>query len=244
LIAEASQGDARKALNALEVAVSAKLPVVQGRSQITAEVAAKVLAGRGERRYDKTGEEHYNVISAFIKSLRDSDPDAAIYYLARMIDAGEDALFIARRLVIFASEDVALADPYALPIANAAAQVVHFVGMPEARIPLAHATVHLATAPKSNSSYDALNRAMADVEKHGSLEVPLHMRNAPTRLMKQMGYSDGYKYAHDYDQGQVDQEHLPERLKGARYYQPKEIGYERRIKERLDEWKRKKKKKS
>ncbi|MDP8257768.1 MAG: replication-associated recombination protein A [Candidatus Alcyoniella australis] len=236
MIAEASHGDARVALNALEVVASSKLPLRDGSPLIDVKAAAAALAGEGARRYDKSGDEHYNVISAFIKSMRGSDPDAALYYLARMIDAGEDPLFIARRLLIFASEDVGLADPYALPIANAVAQAVHMLGMPEGRIPLAHATVHLACAPKSNSAYAGLNSALADVGQHGALEVPLHLRNAPTSLMKELGYHDGYRYAHDFDGGQVEQQHLPERLKNKRYFRPKEIGYERRIKERLEEW--------
>jgi putative ATPase len=183
--------------------------------------------------YDKGGEEHYNVISAFIKSMRGSDPDAAVYWMMRMLEAGEDPLFIARRMVIFAAEDIGNADPHALSLAVAVKDAVHFVGLPEARIPMAQAATYLATAPKSNASYQAMLAALEDVKKHGSLPVPLHLRNAPTKLMKGLGYGKGYQYAHDYQGAVVMQTHLPETLKEQRYYHPSERGHERQIKDRM-----------
>jgi putative ATPase len=179
---------------------------------------------------------HYNVISAFIKSLRGSDPDGALYWLARMLEAGEDPLFIARRLVIFASEDVGNADPRGLQMALAVQQAVHFVGLPEARINLAQGVTYLATAPKSNASYVGINEAQAEVRKSGALPVPLHIRNAPTQLMKELGYHQGYRYAHDFAEGVAAQEHLPEPLAGRRFYRPTERGYEKLISERLRYW--------
>ena len=184
--------------------------------------------------YDKAGDWHYDIISAFIKSLRGSDPDAAIYWLARMIEGGEDALFIARRLVILASEDVGLADPQALQVAMAAQQAVHFVGLPEGFYPLAQATIYLAAAPKSNSVGSAYSRALQDARATISESVPLHLRNAVTDLMKGMGYGRDYMYDHSSPSHFSGQEHLPENLRGRRYYQPGEQGYEQRIKEWLD----------
>jgi putative ATPase len=186
--------------------------------------------------YDKAGEEHYNVISAFIKSMRGSDADAALYWMMRMIEAGEEPLFIARRMVIFAAEDIGNADPRALQVAIAAKDAVHFVGLPEGRIPLAQAVTYLATAPKSNASYQAMLAAVKDVEEHGALPVPLHLRNAPTGLMKNLGYGKDYKYAHNYEGHIVDQQHLPQELAGRKYYTPGEAGYEKQIKERLKFW--------
>jgi len=183
--------------------------------------------------YDKGGEEHYNVISAFIKSMRGSDPDAAIYWLARMLEAGEDPLFIARRMVIFASEDVGNADPNALRVAIAVKDAVDFVGMPEGWIPLAQGVAYLATAPKSNASYLAYLEALEDVKKKGALPVPLHIRNAPTGLMKKLGYGKGYKYPHNYAGAKVEQDYLPDTLKGKTYYHPTDRGYDKEIKERL-----------
>jgi putative ATPase len=191
-------------------------------------------------RYDKAGEEHYNVISAFIKSMRGSDPDAALYWMMRMIDAGEDPLFIVRRMVIFAAEDIGNADPRALQVAVAAKDAFHFVGLPEGKIPLAQAVTYLATAPKSNASYKAMLAADDDVEGHGALAVPVHLRNAPTALMKKLGYGKDYKYAHDFDDQIVDQEHLPSELRDRRYYLPSESGYEKQIQERLKYWEQKK----
>ena len=188
----------------------------------------------------KVGEEHYNVISAFIKSLRGSDPDAALYWLMRMIEAGEDPLFIARRMIIFASEDIGNADPQALQVAVAAKDAVHFVGLPEGRIPLAQATTYLATAPKSNASYKAMLAAAKDVEDKGALPVPLHLRNAPTPLMEKLGYGKDYKYAHNFPDHVVEQEHLPKELSGRKYYSPLESGYEKQIQDRLKSWGEKK----
>jgi len=176
------------------------------------------------------------VISAFIKSLRGSDPDAALYWMMRMLEAGEDPLFIARRMVIFAAEDIGNADPQALQVAIAAKEAFHFVGLPEGRIPLAQAVTYLASAPKSNASYKAMLAAAEDVEAHGSLAVPLHLRNAPTPLMRKLGYGKDYKYAHDYEEHIVDQQHLPEELRHRRYYTPGDSGYEKKLKERLDSW--------
>jgi putative ATPase len=233
-----SQGDARVALNALEAAAALakkdtgakllELPRVQEALQ------KKALL------YDKAGEEHYNVISAFIKSMRGSDPDAAVYWLMRMLEAGEDPLFIARRMVIFAAEDVGNADPQALQVAVAAKDAFHFVGLPEGRIPLAQAATYLASAPKSNASYKAMLAAADDVDEKGTLPVPLHLRNAPTPLMQKLGYGKEYRYAHDFDEHVVAQEHLPDALKGKKYYLPSESGYEKSIKERLAGWEDKK----
>jgi len=189
--------------------------------------------------YDKTGEEHYNVISAFIKSMRGSDPDAALYYLARMIDAGEDPLFIARRMVIFASEDIGNADPRAISVAIAVKDAVDFVGMPEGWIPLAQGVTYLASAPKSNASYLAYLEALEDVKKKGALPAPFHIRNAPTGLMKKLGYGKGYKYPHNYEGAKVEQDYMPDALKGRKYYKPTDRGYDKEIKKRLEEIKKK-----
>jgi putative ATPase len=173
-------------------------------------------------RYDKTGEEHYNLISAFIKSLRDSDPDGALYWLARMLEGGENARFIARRMVIFASEDVGNADPLALVVANAVAQAVEFVGLPEAQINLAQGTTYLASRPKDNASYVGLLEALKDAKELGNLGVPLHLRNAVTSLMRDLGYGKGYRYVHNEPSARTEQQHLPDPLKGKRYYRPKD----------------------
>ena len=186
--------------------------------------------------YDKAGDNHYDTISAFIKSVRGSSPDGALYWLARMVESGEDPLFIARRLVILAAEDIGLADPQALTVAVAAQQAVHFIGMPEGRIPLAEATVYLAVAPKSNTAYAALNEAMADVRRLPNDPVPLHLRNAVTRLMHGMGYGKDYKYSHDYEGHFAPQEYLPPQLQGRRYYHPGTEGVEKEIAERLRRW--------
>ena len=170
--------------------------------------------------YDKDGEMHYDIISAFIKIIRGSDPDAALYWMARMIEGGEDPQFIARRLIISASEDIGLANPNALLLANAAFDAVMKIGWPEGRIPLAEATVYLATCPKSNSAYLAIDNALSKVRETGNLQVPLHLRNAPTGLMKQLGYSDGYKYSHDYPDHFIEQQYLPDELKSARFWHP------------------------
>jgi putative ATPase len=225
-------GDARVALNALETAAT-----LARKSGETIELGyVQEALQRKPLRYDKAGEEHYNVISAFIKSLRGSDPDAALYWLMRMIEAGEDPLFIARRMIIFASEDIGNADPQALQVAVAAKDAVHFVGLPEGRIPLAQAVTYLATAPKSNASYKAMLAAGNDVEQHGTLPVPLHLRNAPTPLMEKLGYGKNYNYAHNFPDHIVEQEHLPKELAGRKYYAPSDSGYEQTIKERIKTW--------
>jgi len=232
LLLEASNGDARTVLNALEIATNLAKPK-QGKRFINLEKITQAL-GSKKLLYDKTGEEHYNTISAFIKSLRGSDADAAVYWLTRMLEAGEDPEFIARRMVILASEDIGNADPKALPLAVAAFDAVRFVGLPEAALNLAHAVTYLATTPKSNASYMALKRAKVDVKKTLNEPVPLHLRNPVTDLMKGIGYGRGYKYAHEFPGGFVKQQFLPDKLKGRKYYEPKNIGYERYIKEHLE----------
>lgn len=213
-IAHRAGGDARAALGGLEAA--ADMVASQGGSLITLAAAEEGLQQRALR-YDRDGEEHYNIISAFIKSMRGSDPDAALYWLARMIEAGEDALFIARRMVIFASEDIGLAQPHALTLAVAARDAVHFIGMPEGRIPLAEAAAYLAEAPKSNRSYVGINKALEEVRNSGPLPVPLHLRNAPTKLMSQLGYGRSYAYPHDEEDGAAEQQYLPDALVGRRF---------------------------
>ena len=212
-----SGGDARKLLNVLELVIDAQpgtSPIVIDNATVTASIQENMAI------YDKDGEMHYDIISAFIKSIRGSDPNAAIYYLARMIDGGEDPLFIARRLCLSASEDVGLANPNALLLANACFEVVSKIGMPEGRIPLAETTVYLASSPKSNASYMAIEKALAEVKESGNLPVPLPIRNAPTKLMEELGYSDGYKYAHDYPGHFADMEFMPDALKGKVFYEP------------------------
>ena len=234
-----SHGDARAALNALEIAAA-----LARKDKIIDLQNAQEALQRKALRYDKAGEEHYNVISAFIKSLRGSDPDAALYWMMRMLEAGEDPLFIARRMVIFAAEDVGNADPRALQLAVAAKDAVHFVGLPEGRIPLAQAATYLATAPKSNASYKAMLAAAKDVEEKGALPVPLHLRNAPTELMEKLGYGKGYKYAHDFPDHVVEQEHLPKELEANKYYFPSDSGEEKQIKQRMMQWDQKRKRPS
>lgn len=231
-ITHLSHGDARVALNTLEAAVMMTQPG-EGDIHYIGLAIAKEAMQKKALLYDKAGEEHYNVISAFIKSMRGSDPDAALYWLARMLEGGEDPLFIARRMVIFASEDIGNADPQALQVAVAAKDAVDFVGMPEGWIPLAQCATYLATAPKSNASYEAYLKALKDVKGKGALPVPLHIRNAPTGLMKGLGYGKGYKYPHSYKGGIVEEDYLPEKLKGRGYYKPTDRGYEKEIKERL-----------
>ena len=235
-LAHHARGDARMGLNALEAA--ADLATTKGVATIDLRLAEEAAQHRALL-YDKAGEEHYNVISAFIKSLRDSDPDAAVYGMMRMIEAGEDPLFIARRMIILAAEDIGNADPRALQVAVAAKDAFHFVGLPEGRIPLAQAATYLASAPKSNASYKAMLAAVEDIKAYGALPVPLHLRNAPTPLMKALGYGRDYKYAHDYEGHVVEQQHLPDRLQGRRYYEPSDSGEERAVKERLEHWRRK-----
>ena len=230
-----ANGDARIALNALETAAYAGTPDADGNRLIDLDTISDSLHHRSPI-YDKAGENHYDTISAFIKSVRGSSPDGALYWLARMIESGEDPLFIVRGLVILAAEDVGLADPQALSIAVAAQQAVHFLGMPEGRIPLAEATVYLASAPKSNSTYAALNQAMEDVRERVNEPVPVHLRNAVTGMMRVAGYGKNYKYAHDYEGHFEPQEYLPSSLEGRRYYYPGDEGAEKGIKDRLNRW--------
>ncbi|MBI4374772.1 MAG: replication-associated recombination protein A [Deltaproteobacteria bacterium] len=278
-ICETSDGDARRALNTLEIAASlvvvseersgassrspassqpskdkrgesagsglaaseqGQLPVATRPDEgITIRLATTEQAlQKKSLLYDKAGEEHYNLISAFIKSMRGSDPDAAVYYLARMLEAGEEPLFLARRMVIFASEDVGNADPQAIQVAIAAQQAFDFVGMPEGWIPLAQSATYLASAPKSNASYMAYKKAKEDVEKEGALPTPKNIRNAPTKLMKGLGYGKDYKYPHSFEGNYVKEEYLPEKLRGKKYYEPTENGYEREIKQQLEKLKK------
>ncbi|MCH7517229.1 MAG: replication-associated recombination protein A, partial [Bacteroidetes bacterium] len=234
-----SGGDARTLLNVLESSVVQEIesePI-----KITKEVLENVVQ-RKNIFYDKAGEEHYNIISAFIKSVRGSDPDAALYWLARMLEGGEDPLFIARRLVILASEDIGNASPNGLVLAGAAFDAVHKIGMPEARIILAQCVTYLASAPKSNASYMGIKNAEQEVKNNNLYPVPLHLRNAPTKLMKDIGYGKTYKYAHDFENNFVAENYLPEELKGKQFYFPTENGQEKNIKERLKFfWKNKKK---
>jgi len=226
-------GDARIALNSLELAVQAAAKDASGGVQVTVADIEGALQSPALL-YDKGGDQHYWLISAFIKSVRGSDPDAAVYWLARMLEAGEDPLFIARRMVISAAEDVGLADPHALGVAVAAQQAAHFVGMPEGFLPLAEAALYLAAAPKSNSVLRAYVAASSDVADTLHQPVPLHLRNAVTGLGRAMGYGAGYRYAHDHEGGVVEQQHLPTSLVGRRYYEPSQHGIERDVADRLN----------
>ena len=231
-----ASGDARRALTGLEAAAAVALSGAEDPGsppEVTAEDVAQAV-DRALLRYDRQGDEHYDVISAFIKSIRGSDPDAAVHYLARMIEAGEDPRFIARRLVISASEDIGLADPQALAIAVAAADAVAFIGMPEGRIPLAEATIYLATTAKSNAAYTAIEAATADIRAGGFGRVPTHLRDAHYPGAKRLGHGKGYRYPHDHEHGIVAQEYLPEELRGRQYYRPKELGAEREVAARLE----------
>ncbi|MEW6143630.1 MAG: replication-associated recombination protein A [Thermodesulfobacteriota bacterium] len=233
---EQSGGDARIMLNALEIAVDISLD-----GEITREIVREAYQTH-HYRYDRGGEEHYNTISAFIKSVRGSDPDAAVYYLARMLEAGEDPKFIARRLIILASEDVGNAEPYALTLATAAFTAVDYVGMPEASLILAQAATYLSGCPKSNASYMAINAALAEVRKRPGIAIPMHLRNAPTRLMKEIGYGRDYKYSHDSEDHFIEQDFLPSELKDKIFYEPTEIGREASIKKYLEmKWKKRRK---
>jgi putative ATPase len=239
-IALYANGDARQALNLLELSV-ASAPIVDGQRRIdTARVAQTIQ--RRALLYDKSGEEHYNLISALHKSMRNSDADATVYWLARMVEAGEDPLYIARRLVRFASEDIGNADPQALTVAVAAKEAVHFIGMPEGNTALAQAALYLATAPKSNAVYEAYGRAAADAHGDVAEPVPLHLRNAPTKLMKDLEYGKGYKYAHSEADAIADMSCLPPALEDRKYYEPTDRGFEKEIKRRLDGWEQIKKK--
>ena len=225
-----SGGDARKLINSLELVLNQFL--TENRTEITNEQVLSVLQ-ENMALYDKNGEQHYDIISAFIKSIRGSDPNAAVYWLARMLVGGEDIKFIARRLLILASEDIGLANPNALNVANQCFQAVNVIGNPEARIILSECAVYLAVSPKSNSTYSAINEAMDLVKKTGNLPVPLHLRNAPTKLMKDMGYGKNYQYAHSYKGNFVDQEFLPKELSGTKFYTPGENSTENKILEEL-----------
>jgi len=238
-----ASGDARRALTALEAAASLAIPDEDDDQDeaATAEISADDVAQAVDRallRYDRQGDEHYDVISAFIKSIRGSDVDAAIHYLARMIEAGEDPRFIARRLIISAAEDIGLADPQALPIAVAAADAVQFIGMPEGRIPLAEATAYLATTAKSNAAYLAIDAAIADVRSGGFGRVPIHLRDAHYPGAKRLGHGKGYVYPHDAEIGIAPQQYLPDELRGRRYYEPKALGAERDVQARLEKIRR------
>ena len=243
-LAFVSDGDARTALNNLEalaVWIQRKGPVEQSekRERPAEQITLKDVETALEKKalmYDKDGEEHFNLISAFHKSLRGSDPDAALYWLARMLISGENPFYLARRMVRFASEDIGNADPHALTMSINAMESYRFLGSPEGDLALAHAAVYLAVAPKSNSIYTAYKRAVDIAEQSGSLGVPMHIRNAPTKLMKNLGYSKGYKYAHDFEDGYVAQDYFPEKLTGTLFYFPTERGYEKTIKQRLDKW--------
>ncbi len=232
-LAAASDGDARTALNVLELAAAVAPPVESGPRLVSVEEMRQAFA-RKALLYDRAGEEHYNIISALHKSIRNSDADAALYWLARMIEAGEDPLYIVRRLVRFASEDVGLADPHALTLAISAQQAVHFVGLPEGALALAQLTVYLAGAPKSNAIYTAWSAASRDALETRADPVPLHLRNAPTGLMKSLGYSQGYRYAHDETEGVATMDCLPESMKGRRYYRPTNRGREKDLADRLE----------
>jgi len=231
-IAAYSSGDARSAYNVLEIATT--LAKDAGGNRITDKIVESALQKR-ILRYDKAGEEHYNLISALHKSVRNSDPDAALYWLARMLEAGEDPLYIARRVVRMAVEDVGLADPNALSLSMAAKEAVDFIGLPEGNLALAEAVVYMSVAPKSNALYTAYGSVKDDVEHTAADPVPLHLRNAPTKLMKDIGYGKGYEYAHDYEDKVANMECLPENLRGRRYYHPTDQGVEKRIQERMEQ---------
>jgi putative ATPase len=233
LIISLAVGDARTALNILEVAA------IEAHEHHHGKISGDIIRNSVQKRsllYDKTGEEHFNLISALHKSLRDSDPDAGLYWMGRMIEAGEDPLYIARRLIRFASEDVGLASPRALEQTTAAYQACRFVGLPECALALAQAVVFLATSPKSNSLELSYIAVKEEIARSGHLPVPLNIRNAPTGLMKKLGYGKGYKYAHDFPDAKVEQEHLPKEIRGKRFYHPTDRGFEKTIKERMEEF--------
>ncbi len=237
-----ADGDARSALNSLETAASLIMSEsAETDAHAPREITAKDIERAVQKKallYDKSGEEHYNLISALHKSLRGSDPDAALYWLARMLVSGEDPLYVARRMIRFASEDIGNADPYALDIALRATEAFRMLGSPEGELALAQAVVYLATAPKSNSVYVALGTALRTAKESGALPTPFHIRNSPTRLMKDLGYGDGYQYAHDYQDAFVPQSYLPDALKKRRFYHPSDRGYEKTIGQRMAYWKK------
>lgn len=234
-----SGGDARKLLNGLENAIRLTKPNADTSLTITKQKIEEAFQ-RKYTLYDKEGEQHYDIISAFIKSVRGSDPDAAVYWMARMLDGGEDPKFIARRMIVLASEDIGNADPYGLTLATSCFTAIDYIGMPEARIVLAQTATYLASAPKSNASYLAIDGALADVKNLPNLSVPLHIRNAPTKLMDELGYGKEYKYSHDFPGHFVEQQFLPDNLKDKLYYKPTDIGREKDIRERLNRWWKKK----
>jgi putative ATPase len=236
-LASQADGDARIALNALEMAAAATEPGEDGVRRIGLDTVEGAMQKKALL-YDRAGEEHYNIISALHKSLRGSDPDASLYWLARMLEGGEDPLYIARRLVRFASEDIGNADPHALLVAVAAKDAVHFIGRPEGDLALAQAAVYLATAPKSNAIYEAYGKARKDIVSRPAPPVPLHIRNAPTKMMSELGFGEGYVYPHDNQDAVAEQSYLPSELKNARYYRPTDRGYEATIKARLDKWRK------
>ena len=236
-LARHSHGDARVALNSLEILVQTTAPNAQGVRVVPLSLAEGAMQKKSLL-YDKNGEEHYNLISALHKSMRGGNPDAALYWLVRMLEAGEDPLYLARRMVRFASEDIGNADPQALQVAISAKEAFHFIGLPEGKLALAQAAVYLSTAPKSNAICSAYASAEADVRQEGALPVPLHIRNAPTKLMGKLGYGKGYRYAHHYPHAYVQQEYLPEKLRGRVYYHPADRGFEKIIKDRLQMWRK------
>ncbi|MFC1892608.1 replication-associated recombination protein A [Chloroflexota bacterium] len=235
-----ANSDARIALNTLEIAVLATPPDAAGKRRVSLSTIEDAIQRRALQ-YDKAGEQHYDVISALHKSMRGSDPDASLYWLARMLEAGEDPLYVARRLVRFASEDVGLADPQALVVAIAAQQAVHFIGMPEGKLTLAEAVVYLATAPKSNSLYQAYTQVQEEIKQGPNAPVPMHLRNPVTPTMKDIGYGEGYKYAHNYPGNFVAQQYLPDALKDKEYYTPGDQGHEKQVAERLRAWRQERK---
>lgn len=237
-ICRIANGDARVGLNTLEMVVLTTSPDAKGVRYVRSKDLEEALQKKAFL-YDKSGEEHYNLISALHKSLRGSDPDAALYWLGRMLEAGEDPLYLARRMIRFASEDVGMADPQALQVAVSAMEAFHFIGLPEGNLALAQAAVYLATAPKSNALYTAYQGVEKDVRELENMPVPLHIRNAPTSLMRNLGYGTGYQYPHDYPDHFIEEEYLPENLRGRIYYRPSEQGFEREIKKRLEYWRKK-----
>jgi putative ATPase len=240
-MARFANGDARSALNLLEFSAAAAPRAADGAGRHVDLPQLEQSIQRRALLYDKGGEEHYNLISALHKSMRNSDPDAAVYWVARMLEAGEDPLYIARRLIRFASEDIGNADPHALAVAVAAKDAAHFIGMPEGNTAIAQAAIYLATAPKSNAVYTAYQAAAADAHTQAADPVPLHLRNAPTKLMKDLSYGKGYQYAHDEPEGVADMTCLPDSLADRQYYTPTDRGFEKEIRRRLEEWDRAKK---
>lgn len=235
-----SNGDARRLLNGIELAVKLTKPDKEGVINLTNEIFKETFQ-TNYIKYDKNQEEHYNIISAFIKSIRGSDPDAAVYWMARMLKGGEDPKYIARRMIVLASEDIGNADPYALTLATSAFTAIDYIGMPEGSLVLSQTATYLASCPKSNASYMAIKNAGEDVNNNPVFDVPLHLRNAPTKLMKELDYGKDYKYAHKYENNFIDQQYLPDELKDKIYYNPSEQGEEKKFKERLEKlWKKRK----